>query len=137
MREHLLTTEQTLNAPLDRVTRSSTADRDLPGSGPAGSAALADLTRKAGVIPKEWIDALWHRHGALTGQLIDNHASGAGGAGCDFGGGLFEAEARWCAAHEWATDAEDVMWRRTRCGVRMSPAQRAAFSSWWRAQSFA
>ncbi|WP_306441646.1 glycerol-3-phosphate dehydrogenase [Methyloversatilis sp. XJ19-49] len=125
-----------LNGPLGLVSRSSTAERNLPGSGPAGSAALADLSRKAGVIPKEWIDALWHRHGALTGQLIDNHAGGAGGAGRDFGGGLFEAEARWCAAQEWATAADDVMWRRTRCGVRMTPAQRAAFTGWWSAQPF-
>lgn len=125
-----------LNGPLGRTTRSSTADRALPGSGTAAASELATLQREAGIVPPDWIDALWRRHGTLTAQLIAEYTRGTGDPGRDFGGGLFEAEARWCAAHEWAADAEDVMWRRTRCGVRMSPAQRATFSSWWRAQSF-
>lgn len=125
-----------LIGPLGVAIRSSTAERCLPGSGPASAMSLASLYRTAGPLPTEWIDALWRRHGALTAQLIDEKTRGAGGAGHDFGGGLFEAEARWCAEHEWAGEAEDVMWRRTRCGVRMSPAQRAEFTAWWRAQAF-
>jgi glycerol-3-phosphate dehydrogenase len=27
--------------------------------------------------------------------------------------------------HEWARTAEDVLWRRTKCGLRMTEAQRA------------
>ena len=125
-----------LKGPLGMATRSTTAERVLPGSGPAPAAALSILHRTAGTLPAEWIDALWLRHGTLTAQLIGDHASGARGAGRDFGGGLFESEVRWCAEHEWAAEADDVMWRRTKCGVRMSPDQRAAFSSWWSAQDF-
>ena len=29
-------------------------------------------------------------------------------------------------AEEWAATAEDVLWRRTKCGLHMTPAQREA-----------
>ena len=31
---------------------------------------------------------------------------------------------------EWARTAEDVLWRRTKCGLHMSEAERAAFSQY-------
>ena len=46
--------------------------------------------------------------------------------GQHFGGDLFEAEVRYLMQHEWATTAEDVLWRRTKRGLRMSKEQAAA-----------
>jgi glycerol-3-phosphate dehydrogenase len=112
---------------------SSTADRVLPGAGDAGSDSMAALARGHAALPAHWIAALWRRHGTRTGAVIA-HANDAGGPGIDFGGGLYEAEARWCIEHEWAREAEDVLWRRTKCGLVMTPAQRAAFADWWTAQ---
>ena len=43
--------------------------------------------------------------------------------GRDFGCGLTEAEVRYLIDHEWARKAEDVLWRRSKLGLRMSPAQ--------------
>ena len=43
--------------------------------------------------------------------------------GRDFGGDLYEAEVRWQMTHEWALRAEDVVWRRTKLGLRMTPDQ--------------
>lgn len=37
-----------------------------------------------------------------------------------FGGTLFEAEVRWLMKREWACTAEDVLWRRTKLGLRLS-----------------
>ncbi|SMO96001.1 glycerol-3-phosphate dehydrogenase C-terminal domain-containing protein, partial [Paracoccus laeviglucosivorans] len=50
--------------------------------------------------------------------------------GRDFGAGLTEAELRWFTTHEFATTAEDVLWRRTKLGLRMTVAQRQAVQDW-------
>ena len=50
--------------------------------------------------------------------------------GTCFGGGLYEAEARWFVRNEWARTAEDVLWRRTKCGLHMSAAERDNFAGW-------
>jgi glycerol-3-phosphate dehydrogenase len=36
---------------------------------------------------------------------------------------LTEAEVRYLIAEEWATTAEDILWRRSKLGLRISAAQ--------------
>lgn len=43
-----------------------------------------------------------------------------GGLGEDFGHGLFAAEVDWLIHHEWAVTADDVLWRRSKLGLRFS-----------------
>ena len=43
--------------------------------------------------------------------------------GRDFGGGLTAAEVDYLRAEEWAVSAEDVLWRRTKLGLRLDAAQ--------------
>jgi len=40
-----------------------------------------------------------------------------------FGADLYEREVRYLVAKEWAVDADDILWRRTKCGLDLSPAQ--------------
>ena len=40
--------------------------------------------------------------------------------GRHFGGTLYECEVRWLMIREWARHAEDVLWRRTKQGLRLS-----------------
>lgn len=58
--------------------------------------------------------------------LILGGATSAAGLGRDFGAGLSESEVRWLVAHEFARSAADVVWRRTRLGLRMSAEQTGA-----------
>ena len=51
--------------------------------------------------------------------------------GKDFGQGLYEAEVKYLVDHEWATQADDIMWRRTKLGVHMSDAEKTAFTDWF------
>ncbi len=115
----------------------TTAQRPLPGSDGMTGAGFAELTRRLAVrwpgLAADWLEALAVRHGTLAERLV-GEAMAAGGPGRDFGGGLHEAEARWCARHEWAGEADDVLWRRTRCGLDMTAAQRAEFAAWWNGQ---
>ena len=52
-----------------------------------------------------------------------------------FGPEFYEREARFLMAHEWALDSEDILVRRTKHGLHMSPEQRRAFASWFALQS--
>jgi glycerol-3-phosphate dehydrogenase len=42
------------------------------------------------------------------------------------GADLTEAEVRYLVKHEWARQAEDVLWRRSKLGLHMQPANQAA-----------
>jgi glycerol-3-phosphate dehydrogenase len=78
---------------------------------------------------------------ALADRLIDAYGSRAldilAGAtsmadlGHHFGAGLTDAEVRWLIAVEWATSAEDVLWRRSKLGLHMTPTQRQDLETWF------
>jgi glycerol-3-phosphate dehydrogenase len=63
---------------------------------------------------------IFRRHGTHAQAVV-----GDGDLGEDLGAGLTEREIRYLVEHEWAQSAEDVLWRRTKAGLLMSPAQRA------------
>jgi len=103
-----------------------TASAPLPGGDIADFPAfVADLRRRHPRLEPAWLEGLARRHGSLSDRVL-----AGGDPGRDFGGGLSESEARWCMAHEWAREPEDVLWRRTKCGLHMSEAQRRAFADW-------
>ena len=52
-------------------------------------------------------------------------ASGIDDLGQRFGADLTAAEVRYLIGHEWAQTADDVLWRRSKLGLRFSAAQRA------------
>ncbi|MCU0815627.1 MAG: glycerol-3-phosphate dehydrogenase [Cypionkella sp.] len=58
--------------------------------------------------------------------VILGRATSMADLGRDFGATLTEAEVRWLMEREWARHAADVVWRRTKLGLRMSAAQIAA-----------
>ena len=43
--------------------------------------------------------------------------------GVDFGAGLSEAEVRYLMTEEFALEVDDVLWRRSKLGLRLSPAE--------------
>jgi glycerol-3-phosphate dehydrogenase len=63
---------------------------------------------------------IFRRHGAHAPEVV-----GDGDLGEDLGAGLTERELRYFVDHEWAQTADDILWRRTKAGLLMSPAQRA------------
>jgi glycerol-3-phosphate dehydrogenase len=50
--------------------------------------------------------------------------------GRTFGADLTEREVAWMIAEEWATTAEDVLWRRSKLGLRFSPGEIAELDAW-------
>jgi glycerol-3-phosphate dehydrogenase len=53
--------------------------------------------------------------------------------GRDFGATLTEREVCWLMRQEYARTAEDIVWRRSKLGLRMDKDQIAALDGWMRA----
>ena len=67
--------------------------------------------------------ALLRRHGTLADAVIGDAVT-ARDMGADLGGGLSEREVAYMAREEWATTADDVLWRRSKAGLLLSAAER-------------
>lgn len=110
--------------------RGWTASEPLPG-GDFGGATFAELVAayrsRYPSLSAAWLERLLRRHGTVTAAILGDARTEAD-LGQDFGGGLYEREAGYLAAHEWASTAEDVLWRRTKCGLHASAAQREALA---------
>ncbi|MCF3934243.1 glycerol-3-phosphate dehydrogenase [Acuticoccus sp. M5D2P5] len=67
-------------------------------------------------------------YGNRAQEILRGRASRAD-LGRHFGADLYEAEVRYLIAFEWAMNAEDVLWRRTKLGLRLSEAEAAALDA--------
>jgi glycerol-3-phosphate dehydrogenase len=73
----------------------------------------------------------WARsYGTRVSRLLEPGA-GAEALGAAVAPELFEAELRYLHDHEWARSAHDVLWRRSKLGLHLGPAQREAVACWW------
>jgi glycerol-3-phosphate dehydrogenase len=67
------------------------------------------------------------------GTRLDRILDGVGdlaGMGRRFGADLYEREVRHLMSEEFARTAEDVLWRRSKLGLRLTEAQQAALAEW-------
>ena len=55
--------------------------------------------------------------------------------GIHFGAGLYEREAAHLVQNEWAMTADDILWRRTKLGLRLNQEERRRLSDWLSARS--
>ncbi len=109
-----------------------TAGAALPGGAykPGGTEALADDLRKAhAFLDSREALRLARGYGTEARRFL-GAAKVRSDLGVDFGSGLSEAEVRHLIDHEWAMDAEDVLWRRTKLGLHMTTAQREHLATW-------
>ncbi len=109
-----------------------TASAPLPGGdlGTGGVAGcIAALCNDYPEIPSHLIDRLVGRHGALAGEVL-GAAKTIADLGQDFGAGLTAREIDYLVEHEWAVTADDILWRRTKCGLHLDQAQHAAVGTY-------
>ncbi len=98
----------------------------LPGGDlPAGGlpAWIAELVRRFPGLPADLLRDLARRHGTRAVALLDAAKTRAD-LGEDFGHGLTAAEIDYLVREEWARSGEDVLWRRTKCGIGMTARER-------------
>jgi glycerol-3-phosphate dehydrogenase len=113
-----------------RMGKAWTNGAALPGGDIASfEKFLQELSAAYPALDPAWLKALARRHGTRSWVVLDGAAAVAD-LGRDFGGGLYAREVDWLCREEWAVDAEDILWRRTKCGLHMTEAQRAAFADY-------
>jgi glycerol-3-phosphate dehydrogenase len=111
-----------------------TATAPLPGGDfpPEGSPALiADLRRAHPYLTAAHAARLVGAYGTAAARLLDG-ARRIEDLGRDFGATLYEVEVRHMMQAEWARAVEDVLWRRSKLGLRLSLNQAAAVEAFMR-----
>ena len=139
-----------LAAPIGLTQAAWTEHAPLPGgdlSGWIGAAQRPDTDFERFVLALQarhaWLPAALARrlargYGARVDLLLGS-AQDMAALGAEVAPGLYEAELHYLHRHEWAGQADDVLWRRTKLGLFYSAAQRAAVADWchahWDTQS--
>jgi len=105
-----------------------THGKPLPGGDFDDAVALLrELQLQHAGLPPDYLERLIRRHGSRTEALLHGVKS-VGDLGEIFGSGsnlLSEREIDYCIAQEWARRPDDILWRRTKCGLHMDVAERA------------
>jgi len=105
-----------------------TAQTALPGgSFPAGGVQALQFAlqpRHPG-IPAEWVRGLVRRHGTHASDLLAG-ARTPEDLGEHFGAGLTAREVDYLIRQEWASRADDILWRRSKLGLRLGSGGRQA-----------
>ncbi len=109
----------------------------LPGGGfPVGGtlAIAAELQLDYPFLPLALAQRLARAYGT-DAALILGDAKDMADLGPEFGAGLTGAEVRWLMEHEFARTAEDVLWRRSKLGLRLDVGQVAKLDAWMAAHA--
>jgi len=125
-------------APGLRTTRGAwTREALLPGG---DLSASIGPPRRPDTDFARFVQALALRHPALPAPLVHRLARaygsraevllGGDGLGAAIVPGLHVSELRYLHDHEWSRSADDVLWRRSKLGLHLSEAERAAVAHW-------
>jgi glycerol-3-phosphate dehydrogenase len=81
--------------------------------------------------PPALLATLARRYGTRASTVL-GAASTPAHLGTHFGAGLYQREVDYLVAQEWVRTPEDLLWRRTRLGLRLDPAQRDTLAQYLR-----
>lgn len=113
---------------LERLTgRRSRPDADF-------EAFVRQLQSRFAWLPATLARRLSRAYGSRSLDLIGRAAS-LTDLGPEVAPNLFEAELDYLCRVEWARNADDVLWRRSKLGLHYTPEQRAAVAGWFSARS--
>ena len=99
-----------------------TASSHLPGGDFAPGrfdAAVVQAQARWPFLDPVQAERLTHAYGTRLDRILGD-ATSLDALGPYFGGGLTGAEVRYLVQAEWAETADDILWRRTKCGLRVS-----------------
>jgi glycerol-3-phosphate dehydrogenase len=105
-----------------------TRETYLPG-GERGGGDEEMLGHVASWIEPDLLTRLARNYGARIADLLGTAASMAD-LGRHFGAGLYQAEVDYLRRVEWAHSADDILWRRTKLGLKFSPAETQALTAY-------
>lgn len=90
---------------------------------------LASIRGEYPFLEENQARRMCHAYGSKIRDILQG-VEGPEGLGEDFGGGLSEREVEYLVAQEWAFTADDVLWRRSKLGLRLSKVQQARLGAW-------
>ncbi|WP_336487519.1 glycerol-3-phosphate dehydrogenase [Methylobacterium nigriterrae] len=99
----------------------------MPGADP--EAFLAELSREAPYLPAETARRLARAYGTEARTIVRGARSLAD-LGEAFDGGLTAAEVDYLVQREWARTIDDILWRRSKLGLRTSPESVARLAAY-------
>ena len=109
------------------MTAPWTSEQALPGGDIESLDEMAySLMKSRPSLPIDYLQQLINRHGSRVSLLLSDVKS-ISDLGELFGAGahlLSEREIDFCIRHEWARMPDDILWRRTKCGLHMDDAER-------------
>jgi glycerol-3-phosphate dehydrogenase len=115
-----------------KMGKAWTSAAHLPGGDIADAdfeQFLGDLGRDCPWMPTSLLKHYGRLYGTRARALVAN-AGSLDQLGRRFGKDFFEREANYLFEHEWASTAADILDRRTKHGLHLSAAERAAFEDW-------
>jgi D-erythritol 1-phosphate dehydrogenase len=93
-----------------------------------------ELNARYASLDPRLLAALVRRHGTRAPRILGS-ANSIADLGRHLGDTLYAAEIDYLITQEWATSAEDVLWRRTKCGLHVSAGEREAVALYLRDRS--
>ncbi|PSL17509.1 glycerol-3-phosphate dehydrogenase [Shimia abyssi] len=121
---------------LDGVNAPWTAGVALPGGDfpvDGVGALVRDLQATFAFLDERWALRLVRAYGTEAQEMLAG-AKSVDALGQDFGATLSEREVIWLIEKEFARRAEDIVWRRSKLGLRMSAEQIMALDEWMQAR---
>jgi glycerol-3-phosphate dehydrogenase len=92
-------------------------------------AFLTALRQRHAWLPPMLARRLARAYGSRIDHVIDG-AMALAGLGAEIAPGVFEAELQYLRREEWATRADDVLWRRSKLGLHLGSAESARIGAW-------
>ncbi|MEO8559357.1 MAG: FAD-dependent oxidoreductase, partial [Rhodospirillales bacterium] len=94
---------------------------------------LADLIARHRAVPPDLLRALARRHGSNIERVLEG-VGVAADLGPHFGGQLYAREVEYFMREEWAVEAQDVLFRRSKEGLHMTQTARENVAEWMAAR---
>jgi glycerol-3-phosphate dehydrogenase len=109
-----------------QMTAPWTAKATLPGGEDMTTPqALAQtLQNRFGWLPQGLAQRWSITYGSRVWQLLEG-VQALSDLGEHLGGGLYSREVDYLRSHEWAVEAQDILWRRTKLGLFTTPEEQA------------
>ena len=119
-----------LKTALPTMGPAWTANAKLPG----GDFDLPEHLFQKFVSKYSWLGpdliSRWlNSYGTLSFDILGD-ARSIGDLGVKFGHNLYQAEVDYLCKEEWARTADDVLWRRTKLGLKLSKAERDSLANY-------
>jgi len=124
-----------LSGPLGLTGEAWTDRQPLPGGDIANGAQggfarfAADFAARHAFLPAGVAQRLARAYGTRADSMLAGIDS-IGAMGECFAPGLHEVEVKYLVDHEWARTADDILWRRTKLGLKTEAAGRERLQAW-------